>query len=393
MKNIFIKNMLLGLMLSILVSNIDAQLRVESTGMTKFNNNIAIGTTTVDSIRLRLYKRVIGTTYPYVGVYSRLKAASTGAVGSCYAIFGHADASVYTVGSDHYLDHAVGVWGAVTNNQANASSIFCVGVAGSVNQSYSNGGIGIYGTIKQGYTFPSGGNSGLYAGYFNGPVQVTSSMTAASYATTSDVRLKQRIEPLEAIDASTALMQLRPISYYFKHDKDSMQYVFGRDSKAMETKHFGLVAQDVQQILPNIVYENCDGYLAVNYTELIPLLIKKIQELSAEVEELKNANRAQLPAYKSNFQKSKSTRAVLYPNTPNPFGQNTTIGYYLPEDTHEATIRIYDMNGTEFVAFPIDTFGQGELTIDGGTLRAGMYLYSLIADGQLVDTKQMILTK
>jgi hypothetical protein len=51
------------------------------------------------------------------------------------------------------------------------------------------------------------------------------------------------------------------------------------------------------------------------------------------------------------------------------------------------------MSGAEIVAFPIDTFGQGELTIDGGTLRAGMYLYSLIADGQLIDTKQMILTK
>ncbi len=77
----------------------------------------------------------------------------------------------------------------------------------------------------------------------------------------------------------------------------------------------------------------------------------------------------------------------------NPFIQSTIIGYYLPENTHEATIRIYDMNGTEIVAFPIDTFGKGELVIDGGSLRAGMYLYSLIADGELIDTKQMILTK
>ena len=83
----------------------------------------------------------------------------------------------------------------------------------------------------------------------------------------------------------------------------------------------------------------------------------------------------------------------LMQNTPNPFSQNTKIGYYLPTDTREATIRVYDMNGAEIAVYPIVSFGQGELTINGGTFRAGMYLYSLIADGQLVDTKQMILTK
>lgn len=48
-----------------------------------------------------------------------------------------------------------------------------------------------------------------------------------------------------------------------------------------------------------------------------------------------------------------------------------------------------------FAAF--GTFGQnrGEasITIDGGSLNAGMYLYALIADGKVVDTKRMILTK
>ena len=54
---------------------------------------------------------------------------------------------------------------------------------------------------------------------------------------------------------------------------------------------------------------------------------------------------------------------------------------------------VYDMNGGEIAAYPLSSFGNGELTIDGGTFRAGMYLYALIADGQLIDTKQMILTK
>ena len=165
-----------------------------------------------------------------------------------------------------------------------------MGVAGTIDQSHSNGGIGVLGAIRQGaYVIPPSGGAGLYAGFFSGPVRVTSTLTAASVTTTSDVRLKQGIEPLSTREVANAIMQLRPISYYFKQDKDSTQYVFGDDSKAMETKHYGLVAQEVQQILPNLVYENCDGYLSVNYTELIPLLIQEIQELSAEVKALKNS--------------------------------------------------------------------------------------------------------
>lgn len=38
-------------------------------------------------------------------------------------------------------------------------------------------------------------------------------------------------------------------------------------------------------------------------------------------------------------------------------------------------------------------YGHGTVIVSGGTLAAGMYVYSLVVDGQIVDTKQMILTK
>ena len=46
------------------------------------------------------------------------------------------------------------------------------------------------------------------------------------------------------------------------------------------------MAEEVQKIFPELVYER-QGNLAINYTELIPLLIMKIQELSTEVDKLK----------------------------------------------------------------------------------------------------------
>ena len=59
----------------------------------------------------------------------------------------------------------------------------------------------------------------------------------------------------------------------------------------------GVVAQEVNEVLPEVVTVRDDGYLAVKYEKMIPLLIEamkeqqdQIEELTKQVEELKNAN-------------------------------------------------------------------------------------------------------
>lgn len=64
----------------------------------------------------------------------------------------------------------------------------------------------------------------------------------------------------------------------------------------------------------------------------------------------------------------------------------------IPTAVETATVYIYDMNGLQISSYPIAGRGNTSLTIDGGTLKAGMYLYSLILDGSVADTKRMILT-
>ena len=59
----------------------------------------------------------------------------------------------------------------------------------------------------------------------------------------------------------------------------------------------------------------------------------------------------------------------------------------------DAALYIYDMNGTQISKHTLTQTGEGALTINANELQAGMYLYSLIADGQVIDTKRMILTK
>ena len=84
---------------------------------------------------------------------------------------------------------------------------------------------------------------------------------------------------------------------------------------------------------------------------------------------------------------------ALYQNEPNPFTERTVIRVDVAESVVAANLYIYNMNGEQLTEYPITNRGATSITIDGGSLNAGMYLYALIADGQVIDTKRMILTK
>ena len=87
-----------------------------------------------------------------------------------------------------------------------------------------------------------------------------------SWAAQSDERLKDIIEPIA--DAVDKVSTLRSVIGRYKTDDDSKRRAF-------------LIAQDVQSVLPEAVFEDADGHLLLGYSETIPLLVAAIQELSA----------------------------------------------------------------------------------------------------------------
>jgi len=84
--------------------------------------------------------------------------------------------------------------------------------------------------------------------------------------------------------------------------------------------------------------------------------------------------------------------ALLYQNAPNPFNQNTVIKYFVPYESKQSFLYVYDLKGTQLKSYNLNK-GDCNVTIYGNELIAGIYLYSLVVDGKMVDTKQMILTE
>ena len=105
---------------------------------------------------------------------------------------------------------------------------------------------------------------------------VNSTATGALTNATSDARLKENIFEIQS--GLDKVMAMRPITYTWK-DTD-----FYGDQTEM-----GFIAQEMREICPEVVGENSDGMLSLDYAKLVAVQAKAIQELAARVAELENA--------------------------------------------------------------------------------------------------------
>ena len=185
-------------------------------------------------------------------------------------------------------------------------------------------------------------------------------------------------------------------------DKGLADYVQMDNVVHMQQKgriRYGLYAGEVANVFPELVEVDDKNNEYINYIELIPVLINAINELTSQLQEhgLLRGMRTQTDSSETDrcnagTRGAMDESAVLYQNTPNPFTDNTTIEFYIPVDASSASVYLFTLNGLLLETYPIEYMGYGTITIDGSTLQPGMYVYSLVVDGQIVDNKRMILT-
>ena len=111
-------------------------------------------------------------------------------------------------------------------------------------------------------------------------------------------------------------------------------------------------------------------------------LCNDIQQNSQETQEF---IRKQITVYLSN-----KNSIVLDQNVPNPFAEQTTINFSIPETIKQAQIMFYNGRGELIKAVDIRVRGLGSIIVYGSDLSSGVYSYTLVADGVNVATKRMI---
>ncbi len=236
---------------------------------------------------------------------------------------------------------------------------------------------------------------------------------ADNFVNTSDLRAKQKVQSLDY--GLEQINALNPVSYQWK-------------DREKQGTHVGLIAQEVMEVIPEVIYDPAKNMeydeegkaiptdpgarYGIRYHELIPVMIKAMQEMSQAMEKQETKIQEQESRIEEQDKiiaslLGENTRAIdegigksmgsatleLFQNTPNPFDQSTTIRYSLPEGTQKAELFVYDINGQQVRSMEITETGEGAMTLTAGELGAGIYFYTLYADGEVSQTRKMILTE
>ncbi len=271
-----------------------------------------------------------------------------------------------------------------------------------------------------------------------GSSAVTSIGGQVGFTTISDGRFKTNVEA--NVPGISFINKLRPVTYHLNVagiDKyTGVQLNTNEDRKARDAKsriyYTGFIAQEVEKAAKEIGYDfsgvdapkNDKDMYGLRYAEFVVPLVKAVQELStannakdAAIAELKNGMAAkdaalttlqnEVAAIKAMLQGSNAKPVVainqqdvnfetayLEQNIPNPpAGNFTKINYNILTGATRAEMVIVDNAGRKIKTISLNTFGKGVLNVDTKGLATGTYSYSMMVDGKVIDTKQMVVVK
>ena len=376
----------------LIASNSFAQLVVDSTGYVGIGtekptnmlniNRIVPQVSTLPQQSVRLYSKSNSWTRRNIGLESRVVGVAGGY--SC-ALLGVSDST--------YASAAFGVFGSSSPTGTGSSA----GVYGSTYY---------YANADSSYYF--GSYYGRYAGFFQGNMRVTGSTFSSAYLTPSgniysprsatrnlanesDMRVTDKLQLLQAVQ--------------FQRDMTTIEQQEARRATLEETEEelalspiqYGLVAEQLKEVYPELIYEDRYGNISINYIEMVPLLVQSINELSSELAELKGTSSKKAKTKKEITSIEDTSSEVdmvrMDQNKPNPFSESTVITLNIPKDTKTATILIYDLSGKQVKSIPVNERGKTDITVYASDLTSGMYIYNLVVDGQVKVTRRMMVSE
>lgn len=238
----------------------------------------------------------------------------------------------------------------------------------------------------------------------------------------SDARYKREIQ--ENVPGLSFIRKLRPVTYKLdtegieRHIRSQIKTINGvsAGSESMRVKNSdqintGFLAQEVEKAARELKYEfdgvdvpkNENDLYGLRYAEFVVPLVKAVQELAGILEEkeqeiaaLKAGNEELLEAVKLLAAKQGTnlpiidTKSSISQNTPNPFKGSTQITWNIPAQYNSAKIVVYDISGKMLKQINLGGKGSGTSKLELTGLPAGVYNYSLVVDGKVLQTKKLI---
>lgn len=292
------------------------------------------------------------------------------------------------------------------------------GVAGNCTSGYNFGVLGALQGSQAGaaiFGTTSGKTLGLrvderYAGYFDGNVKVTGSLQG-NVVNSADVNAKstQTLRPINS--ALDGIASANPFMYIVSTQVPGIGTGVVPDSATLTgtvaptsdpvvsfgKSYYALDVNAVKQRFPALIIKDAQGNEYVNYTQLVPILVQAITELKTELDDLKEAV-ASSGTRKVNAATNIATntldegRGSISQNTPNPFTGQSTVRVSVPDDASDAYIDILTLNGASVKRIPVSN-GLSEVSLSSFEFAPGTYLYTLVVNGKVSETRRMVVSR
>jgi trimeric autotransporter adhesin len=404
----------------------------------KNSGNVSVGVNSLYSFNNSFSTWTYNSALGYAALYSNGNGTQNSAFGgfALYNAYGSSNSAFgyYTLHSLTSGSYNVAVGNHAGNSITTGSYNTFLGYNATSNGNYTN-----CAAIGNGAT--ASGSNKMYFGNAN----VTGCHNQSNnWSGPSDVRFKFNIQ--ENISGLEFIKKLRPVTYQYNTKqldeflrKDMLQMTDSAGntllemdySKSTSIIHSGFIAQEVEQAAIECGFtfdgvgipSNENETYSISYGQFVVPLVKAVQEQQLLIEgqqqridSLLNVtknlsdmvvNCCTVGSLKTSGDINSSTEesikmsgnidpvssAKLYQNNPNPFNAQTKIRYHIPQTAQNASIMIFDLQGKLVKTISAGNLGDGEIIINGYELSAGMFVYSLIVDGRIIDTKNMILTQ
>lgn len=292
------------------------------------------------------------------------------------------------------------------------------GVAGNCTSGYNFGVLGALQGSQEGaaiFGTTSGKTLGLsvdgrYAGYFDGNVKITGSLQG-DVVNSADVNAKntQALRPINS--ALDGIASANPFMYIVRTQVPDIGAGMAPDSTTQTgtvaptsdpvvpfgKSYYALDVNAVKQSFPALIIKDAKGNEYVNYTQLVPILVQAIKELKTELDDLKEAV-ASSGTRKVNAATNIATNTLdegwgsISQNTPNPFTGQSTVRVSVPDDASDAYIDILTLNGASVKRIPVSN-GLSEVSLSSFEFAPGTYLYTLVVNGKVSETRRMIVNR
>ncbi|WP_294331901.1 T9SS type A sorting domain-containing protein [uncultured Chryseobacterium sp.] len=244
-------------------------------------------------------------------------------------------------------------------NRITASNQFAIGVGVDLSSEYSGGfGVDLVATGNRSFVFGSGTGGGS---------KLTNTIPSSLMFGVSSTPTMMIQDQLVGIGTTS------PTALLHTNGKVRMENLPDGNGRAL------VVDPDGNVMVANSYLYRSAGDQTAEFQTQIDDLRKEVQELK----ELLKQSRISVDMGAA------SNEPKLYQNAPNPGKGETIIKYYLPKETNNASIGIYNVSGQLIKNIPLKDKGNGSITLNG--IRGGSYVYTLSVDGKNADTRKMII--